>query len=143
MKSEIIFDDIINKNNKIEYVDTYDLSEALNVFVNHKYDMISFNGSMTLNPGDTILTIRDIISHINCDETICYIINDIEYPITYKTRLLTFLTPLNFIYLRNKSNNEQIITFKRWLIKPKLSDGLSCHYVVDGIHSYYYGSIYS
>lgn len=136
------FDEYI-KDYTVGHHNTLNYEEALNKFIEKKYDIISFNGSLTLNPGDTILYTRDYISNIRIDVPIYYVVNGIEFPVTDNTRLLPFLTPLNQIILRNKTGMVQNITFKRWFIRKEISDQIIHRPVSDGSHFYCYGEIHN
>lgn len=133
------FNDIIKKYKYI-HKDMNDYSDALLYFINSTYDIMSFNSSLSLEPGDTILMVRDFISDIKSDIDIYYVFNDKQYLIDSSTRLLTFLTPLNPIFLRNLSDKVQVINFKRWLIKLDIVEDMTYQTICDN-HLYYYGTI--
>ena len=136
----ITFDSIINDN--IEYHNN-DYKLALIEFITKKYNSLSFIDSLTINPGDTLLFIRDVISDIKCiNNNLFYVIDDKEYPITTNTRLLICLSPLKNIYLRNKSSHTQLIIFKRYFIKSTLIDTVISKIIKDRDHIYFRGKIY-
>lgn len=136
----IYFNDFI-KNYNTEHIDTDDFTVAINNYINNRYELMSYNGSMTLNPGNTLFLTRDFISNIKSDEPIYYVINDNEYIITDQTRILTFLTTVSPIYLRNKTGKKQVITFKKWFVKLSIMEILSHSIVQDDKHCYHCGKI--
>lgn len=138
----ILFDEV-TKIYKFGHIETDDNVSALKEFIDKKYDIMSYYGSLYLNPGDTILFIRDYISDIKSDIPIYYTIDDEEYLILNETRLLKFLSPLKSIYLRNKTDKIQLITFKRWTVKAEILDKLIVLPIKEEGHFYFYGEIHN
>lgn len=135
------FDDII-KDLSSKHINTYNSSRALYYSINSKYDIISFNGQMIINPGDTMLLARDFIANIITYEPIYYIIDDIEHIITMDTRLLSFLATTKPIYFRNKTDKRQIIIFTRYFYKHDY-ENLFYEEIHDKNHYYINGEVYS
>lgn len=141
MKNQI-FDDIIKEYN-IGHINEFQYDNAMRYFIEKKYDIMSFYGSLTITPGDNIVYTRDYISDIQIDNPLYYVVNDTEFPITDKTRILSFLTPLKQVVIRNKTDKCQRITFKRWFIRLDLANQLDYILIKDGPHYYCYGEIYN
>lgn len=135
--------DELTKNYKFGHIETIDYPIAYKEFIEKNYDIMSFYGILYISPGDTILWTRDFISDIRINEPIYYIIDKVEYPILDNTRLFSFLSSLNSILLRNKTNKVQEITFKRWLIKTEIKDMLITYPVKEGDVSYFYGEVHN
>lgn len=138
----VSFDEFINTFN-IKHIETDDKSLALNEFIEKKYDILSYNGSLELKPGDSLLFIRDFVSNIQSYVPIYYVIDDKEYLIMPSTKILKFLSPLKPIFLRNKTNEVQHINFKKWLVKLEIIDKLSHITVRDSGILYYYGEAHN
>jgi len=144
MTVNIFFDDVIKDYEIKEYENKNDnIFEAMNFFMRNQYDIMSFDSSLILNPGDTILLCKDYISDIKSNVPIYYIVNNKEFIIDHKTRLFSSLSHLNPIFLKNKKNENQSIYFKRFFIKQTILDKLLYYNIHDGIHNYYYGEIHN
>lgn len=135
------FDEIIGDYD-ILHIDTTKLSDVIRFITFHKYDIVSFNDMIILNSGDTLLLTRDYITNIEANDDVSYLIDDIEYEINNKTKLITFMSPFKSIMLRNKSNLKQTITFKRHLISYNIIHKINTNDIIyDGNHIYHNGMI--
>lgn len=135
------YDELI-KNYNIGNIETDDIHQVILEFIEKKYDILSSNGSLDLNPGDTCLYVRDYISNIQSDTQLYYIIDDKEYVILPSTKILKFLSPLKPIFIRNKTNAIQKIKFKKWIIKLEIINKLTHIPVKEGDDLYYYGEVH-
>jgi hypothetical protein len=133
------FIDIISKC-KILHLDTDKLSDAMSLLLYSNYDIVSFNDTINLNPGDTLLLTRDYITNI-IDNDIYYVVNDIEYKLEENILLLTFLSILNPIILRNKSNNIKHVKCKRYIINQNSINIINIEKIIYCNNIVYYDGI--
>lgn len=127
---------------KIGHHNTSVYSDALKEFIEKKYDIMTCYGTLVLNPGDNLVATRDFISDIRTDdEKIYLVVDNEEFTINDNTRILTSLSRLKPIILRNKNDKFASLIFKRWLVKMDILDILGTYTIIEGEHYYLYGCI--
>lgn len=137
----VFFNEYVKNLRYIHDDDIINVSDAYLKLYN--YDIVSFNSYKMLKPGDTPFIIRDYIDTITNYNNIYIVVNNKEIPINENTKLLLFLTPLNTILLRNKNNQDVVITFRKYVMKNDLSEALLYTIVEDSELEYYYGCVHN
>jgi hypothetical protein len=130
------FDNII-KDYKIGHVE--DIVDAFQKLID--YDIVSCNDELILEPGDTQIYTRDYISDFKSDIPFYYIVNNTEFLIKNKTKLLTFMTPFNPFIIRNKADGPQKLHFKKYLMKISNIHNIQRESFYDNNIVYHYGSV--
>lgn len=135
-----IFNNLIQDHKIINT--TLQLKEAYILFYAGKYDIISCIGTLCIVPGDNQIFTRDYISNIIPDNDLYLVVDNIEKKITYSDNILTFLSPLKAIIIRNKSDKIINITFRQFLVKQDIINKLLLCIVYDNNTYYHYGEIH-
>lgn len=137
----VLFDEYLQNLTHIHDDNIINVSDAYLKLTD--YDIVSYNSYIILKHGDTPLIVRDFISNIlNYDNVYIVLDNKKECPITQNTKILSFLTPLRSVLLRNKNKTDTVLTFHKNVIKNELSDKLLYTSVEDSGFEYYYGCIH-